>query len=302
MIMNETYLLTNGIEIPKLGLGTWEIPDAKVAQAVRDAVKLGYRHIDTAQGYDNERGVGEGVRTCEVPREELFVTTKLQAFYKTYEETKNAIDESLRVSGLDYFDLMLIHAPQPWTNFRESKNYFEGNLAAWKAMEEAVAAGKLHAIGVSNFEQEDLENIIRNGKIKPAVNQILAHISNTPNELIAYCKQQNILIEAYSPMGHGVILSNPVIKEMAEKYQVSVSQLCIRYCLQLGMIALPKTANPAHMKNNADLDFTILPDDMDSLMNMETITNYGEYAHFPVYGGKMREDFSCEARDFIARK
>ena len=302
MILNETFTMVNGVKIPKLGLGTWEIPNENAAQAVRDAVALGYRHIDTAEGYMNEAGVGEGVRTCGVPRAELFITTKLQAFYKTYEEAKAAIEESLRVSGLDYFDMMLIHAPQPWTDFREDVNCNEGNLAAWKAMEEAVDEGKLRAIGVSNFEKADLENIIQNGKIKPVVNQILAHISNTPKELITFCENHDILVEAYSPMGHGVVLSSPQIKEIADKYQVSVSQLCIRYCLQLGMVAIPKTANPDHMKNNADVDFEISSEDMDVLMNMETITNYGEFAQFPVYGGKMKEDYSCEARDFVARK
>ena len=302
MILNETFTMAKVVKIPKLGLGTWEIPNENAAQAVRDAVALGYRHIDTAEGYMNEEGVGEGMRTCGVPREELFITTKLQAFYKTYEEAKAAIEESLKTSGLDYFDMMLIHAPQPWTEFREDVNYNEGNLAAWKAMEEAVEAGKLRSIGVSNFEKTDLENILQNGKIKPVVNQILAHISNTPKELIMFCDNHDVLVEAYSPMGHGIALSNPQIKEMADKYQVSVSQLCIRYCLQLGMVAIPKTANPEHMKNNADLDFDISNEDMDVLLNMETITNYGEFAQFPVYGGKMKEDYSCEARDFIARK
>lgn len=302
MILNETFTMANGVKIPKLGLGTWEIPNENAAQAVRDAVAAGYRHIDTAQGYMNEAGVGEGVRTCGVPRERVFVTTKLQAFYKTYEEAKAAIEESLKVSGLEYFDMMLIHAPQPWTDFREDVNYDEGNLAAWRAMEEAVEEGKLRAIGVSNFEKADLENIIQNGKIKPVVNQILAHISNTPKELITFCSDNNILVEAYSPMGHGVALSNPQIKEMADKYHVSVSQLCIRYCLQLGMVAIPKTANPAHMKNNADVDFEISGEDMEALMNMETIKSYGEFAQFPVYGGKMNADNSCEARNFVARK
>ena len=302
MILNETFTLSNGVKIPKLGLGTWEIPNENAAQAVRDAVAIGYRHIDTAEGYMNEQGVGEGIRTCGVPREELFVTTKLQAFFKTYEEAKAAIDESLKVSGLDYFDMMLIHAPQPWNDFREDNRYFEGNLAAWKAMEEAVDVGKLRAIGVSNFEKEDLDNLIQNGRIKPVANQILAHISNTPKELITYCDSNDILVEAYSPMGHGVALSNPQIKEMSDKYHVSVSQLCIRYCLQLGMVAIPKTANPEHMKNNADVGFNISSEDIETLMNIETITNYGEFAMFPVYGGKMKEDYSCEARDFVARK
>lgn len=298
MILHETYGLSNGMNIPKLGLGTWEIPDNRAAQAVRDAVKIGYRLIDTAQGYDNERGVGEGVRTCGVLREELFVTTKLQAFYKTYKEAKSAIDESLRISGLDYFDLMIIHAPQPWTDFHTDNHFFEGNLEAWRALEEAQKAGKLKAIGVSNFEEIDLDNILQHGTVKPVVNQILCHIGNTPFALIDYCKQNDILVEAYSPVAHGEMMKNEQISAMAKKYEVSIPQLCIRYCLQLGLLPLPKTANPAHMENNAEVDFVISDDDMETLKSAKRIKNYGDFSLFPVFGGKMAADGSCTARDF----
>lgn len=302
MILNENYKLSNGVNIPKLGLGTWEIPNEKAAQAVREAVTIGYRHIDTAQGYDNEQGVGEGIRTCGVPREELFVTTKLQAFYKTYEEAKNAIDNSLSVSGLDYFDLMIIHAPQPWTDFHTDEHFFEGNLEAWRALEEANKAGKLRAIGVSNFEEIDLENILKNGSIKPVVNQILCHIGNTPFELIGYCKENNILVEAYSPIAHGEMLKNNRIAEMAKKYSVSVPQLCIRYCLQLGLLPLPKTANPYHMADNANVDFVIADEDMETLKIAEKIKDYGDFSMFPVFGGKMAQDGSCTPNDFPHKK
>ena len=302
MILNKTYELSNGMSIPKLGLGTWEIPDDKAAQAVRDAVKIGYRLIDTAQGYDNERGVGEGVRTCGVPREKLFVTTKLQAFYKTYKEAKSAIDESLRISGLDYFDLMIIHAPQPWTDFHTDNHFFEGNLEAWRALEEAQKAGKLKAIGVSNFEETDLDNILQHGTVKPVVNQILCHIGNTPFALIDYCKRNDILVEAYSPVAHGEMMKNRQIADVAQKYEVSIPQLCIRYCLQLGLLPLPKTANPTHMENNADVDFVISDEDMEILKNAEKIKNYGEFSLFPVFGGKMAADGSCTAGDFPHKK
>ena len=138
MIYTETYTLHNGVKIPKLGLGTWLLNDAQTAQAVRDAVKLGYRHIDTAQAYENEAGVGEGVRTCGVPREELFITTKVAAECKSYESAAASIDESLRVSGLDYFDLIIIHHPQPWMEVNQSDNrYYEENRQVWKALEDA---------------------------------------------------------------------------------------------------------------------------------------------------------------------
>ena len=286
MILNETYLLSNGVKIPKLGLGTWMIDDSKAAQAVRDAVAVGYRHIDTAEGYDNERGVGEGIRTCGIPREEIFVTTKLEAAYKTYTEAKNGIEESLKKLGLEYIDLMIIHSPQPWTNFREEEHFFEGNREAWQALEEAYNVGKLKAIGVSNFEEKDLDNILENCTVKPMVNQILAHISNTPFELIEYCRSKNILVEAYSPIAHGEILKNDKIRCMAEKYKVTIPQLCIRYCLQLGMLPLPKTGNKVHMLDNTKIDFEITDSDMKILKDIESIKNYGEAGVFPVFGEK----------------
>lgn len=302
MILSETYRLSNGVTIPKLGLGTWEIPDEAATQAVKEAVKIGYRHIDTAQGYGNERGVGEGVRACGIPREELFVTTKLQAFFKNYNEAKNAIEQSLLVSGLDYFDMMIIHAPQPWTDFHTDDHFFEGNLEAWRALEEAYQAGKLRAIGVSNFEEIDLDNILRHGMVKPVVNQILCHVGNTPFELIDYCSKKDILVEAYSPVAHGEMLKNKDIADMANRYGVSVPQLCIRYCLQLGTLPLPKTANPAHMADNVQMDFEISNEDMETLKNTEKIKNYGDFSLFPVFGGKMAADGSCTPHDFPHKK
>ncbi|MCC8128131.1 MAG: aldo/keto reductase [Clostridiales bacterium] len=287
MVLNETYTLSDGIQIPKLGLGTWLIDDDKVAQAVRDAVKIGYRHIDTAEAYENERGVGEGVRTCGLPREEIFVTTKLAAEMKTYQDAVAAIDESLRKMDIGFIDLMLIHSPQPWVKFREDKrSYDEGNLEAWRALEDAVKAGKLRSIGIANFEQPDIDNLLSGSTIRPAVNQLLAHISNTPQELIAYSESKGMKVEAYSPIAHGKILKNPEIENMAEKYGVTVPQICIRYTLQLGLISLPKTRNPDHMRSNADVDFTISDEDMKSLMAMEKIRDYGEYSYFPVFSGK----------------
>ena len=176
MILEETYTLSNGVEIPKLGLGTWMIEDGDVANAVKTAVEMGYRHIDTAQAYMNERGVGEGVRNCGIARDNLFVTTKLDASHKSYEDAKAAIDGSLEELGLDYIDLLIIHSPQPWGDFGGDERYFEGNLAAWRAMEEAYNAGKLRAIGVSNFKKPDLQNLLDNATVKPMLNQVLAHV------------------------------------------------------------------------------------------------------------------------------
>ena len=160
MILEETYTLSNGVEIPKLGLGTWFIDNANAASAVKEAVKIGYRHLDTAQAYGNEEGVGEGIRTSGMSRDEIFVTTKLAAEVKSYEKAVEAIDGSLKTMGLDHLDLMIIHSPQPWREFRAEDRYFEGNREAWRALEEAYEAGKLRSIGVSNFEREDIDNLL----------------------------------------------------------------------------------------------------------------------------------------------
>lgn len=281
MIFDQTIKLNNGVEIPTLGLGTWLIEDSKAADAVANAIKIGYRHIDTAEAYDNEKGVGEGIRKSGVPRDQIFLTTKLAAEIKNYEEAKKAIQQSLDDLNVDYVDLMIIHSPQPWNSFRDGKHYEDGNVAAWKALEEFYKAGKIRAIGVSNFEKVDIENILAHCTVKPAVNQVLVHVSNTPFELIEYCKSQGIVIEAYSPMGHGEILKNPVLNEMAKAYNVSVPQLCIRYTIQLGFVTLPKTANPEHMKSNADVDFVISDKDMEILKNIERIKDYGDAMKYP---------------------
>ena len=288
MILNETYKMNNGLRIPKVALGTWLIDNSEVTNAVREAIKIGYRHIDTAQAYGNERGVGEGIRTSGIPREEIFVTSKVAAEHKSYDSAVLSIDETLAKIGLDYVDMMVIHSPQPWKEVNQSeKRYYEENREVWKALEDAVKAGKVKTIGVSNFLERDLDNILKDYEIKPAVNQILAHVSNTPFDLIDYCKRKNIVVEAYSPIGHGEILTNKDILKVAEKYSVSVAQICLKYDLQLGLVILPKTTNPKHMKSNVDLDFTISDEDMEYLKNIKRIDSYGKSNMFPVFGGKL---------------
>ena len=285
-MLNEHYTLSNGVKIPKLGLGTWMIPNENAAQEVKDAVTLGYRLIDTAQAYGNEQGVGEGVRECGVERSEIFLTSKVAAENKSYESAAKSIDETLAKTGLDYIDMMIIHSPQPWAEFRDEKRYFAENKAVWRALEDAYDAGKIRAIGVSNFLIDDLQNILEDCRIKPMVNQILTHIANTPLELIEYCEKNGILCEAYSPIAHGEALKNGVIVETAKKYGVTPARLCIRYTLQLGMVSLPKTGNPQHMKDNAAVDFVISDADMETLKHVEKIKYYGEYTFFPVFSGK----------------
>ena len=287
-ILNETYTLANGAQVPRLGLGTWLMDDAEAKGAVAAAVAAGYRMVDTAQAYGNEAGVGEGVRACGVPRDQLFVGTKVAAELKDHDSVAASIDESLAKLGLDYVDQMIIHSPQPWAEVNQSDDrHEEGNLAAWGALEEAQAAGKVRVIGVSNFNEHDLANIMDHASVKPQVNQVLAHISNTPAELIDFCQEHEILVEAYSPIAHGMVLANPLVAEVATRYGVTPAQLCVRYCLQLGLLPLPKTSNPDHIANNAQVDFQISEEDMGLLRAAEHIKDYGDSSFFPVYGGKL---------------
>ena len=288
-MFNKTITLSNGVVVPQLALGTWLIDNSKVSDAVKAAITLGYRHIDTAQAYANERGVGKGVRESGIAREEIFVTSKVAAEHKDYKTAAAGIDETLHRTGLDYLDMMIIHSPQPWVLVNQSDDRFiEGNREAWRALEDAYKAGKLRAIGVSNFLECDIDSLWETAEIKPMVNQVLCHISNTPLALIDHCTAKGIVLEAYSPAAHGEALKNPAIKTMAEKYGVSVPQLCIRYDIQLSMIVLPKTANPDHMKANGDVDFIISDEDMEILKNIDRIKDYGDSSFFPVYGGKLK--------------
>jgi diketogulonate reductase-like aldo/keto reductase len=286
MIRDETFTLANGVTIPKLGLGTWLIDDDAVGQVVRDAIDIGYRHVDTAQAYGNERGVGEGLRASGVARDALFVTTKLAAECKSFDEARERIDGSLKALGLDHIDLILIHSPQPWAEFREGEHFLEGNLAVWRAIEEAYQAGKLRAIGVSNFEAPDLDNLFDHGSVAPMVNQILAHVGNTPFDLIDYSRSKGMLVEAYSPVAHGAALKNGRLIALANKYGVGVAQLCIRYCLHLGLLPLPKSTSAEHIRDNAAIDFVISDEDLAALRGADDRTDYGEAGAFPVFGKK----------------
>lgn len=284
----QTYVtLNNGAVIPQFGLGVYQINgDEATRKACLEAFDIGYRHIDTAQAYQNEAGVGEGVRTCGVKRSELFVTSKVAAEHKSYEAASRSIDETLRVTGLDYLDMMIIHSPQPWAEWRGAKRYFEENKEAWRALEDAYKAGKLRAIGVSNFLVDDLESLLPSCTIKPQVNQVLAHIGSVPEAVVDFSEKQGILIEAYSPIAHGKILDAAEIKTAAQKYGVTPAQLCIRYTLQRGFVSLPKTANADHMKSNAEVDFEITKEDMASLSALKNFVDYGDDSRFPVFSGK----------------
>ena len=196
-------------------------------------------------------------------------------------------DDSLKRSGLDYFDLILIHCPQPWALFRGRRRYFKENIEVWKALEEAYKDGKVRAIGVSNFLVDDLENILRNCTVKPMVNQVLCHIGNTPIDVIKFCQENDILIESYSPIAHGAALKDKKIVEMANKYGVSVAQLCIKYTLQLDTVSLPKASSKEHIEDNLKLDFEISEEDIISLIKMNEI-DYGKDSLWPVFWRRNR--------------
>ena len=284
--MNEFFELSNGLKIPKVGLGTWLIDNDKVEEVVECALEVGYRHIDTAQAYGNEEGVGKAIRKSNIARQDLFITSKIAAEAKTYQEAYDSINETLNKMELDYLDLMIIHSPQPWQEFRDDNRYFKENKEVWKALETAYQEGKVKAIGVSNFLKDDLENILNSCQIKPMVNQILTHISNTKTELIKFCKENDILVEAYSPIAHGAILKNENIIAMANKYNVSVARLCIRYIIQLGLAALPKASSKEHLIDNLKIDFEISKEDMEALKSIKTIEDYGQDDFFPVFSAK----------------
>ena len=280
------FILRNGVKAPALAFGTWLIKNENAANCVRMAIEAGYRHIDTAQAYGNEEGVGEGIRLSGVKREDIFITSKVKAEHKSYKKAKKSIDESLKKLGVDYIDLMLIHCPQPWILFRNKLfRYFKENIQVWKAMEEAYKEGKIRAIGVSNFLVDDLENIINSCEIKPMANQILCHIGNTPIDVIKYCQQNDIVVESYSPIAHGKALKDKAIQQMADKYKVSVPQLCIKYTLQLNTISIPKASSKEHIEDNAKLDFEISKEDMIELIKLNEI-DYGEDIFWPVFNKK----------------
>ena len=269
-IKDEFFTLQNGVNIPKLGFGTWQIPDGAPAyESVSYALQAGYRHIDTANAYHNEKSVGKAIRDRKIPREEIFVTSKLPAEVKTYEGAHQKFEETMQLLDIGYLDLYLIHAPWPWS--AKYTDCTEGNIAVWKAFEEIYNSGRCRAMGVSNFSIKDLQAIFESSALKPAVNQYKFHIGCTEKELTDFCKSNDILVEAYSPLITGRILDNENIKNIAEKYQKTVAQICLRYILQKDILPLPKSTHESYIKDNIQLDFEISPKDMAYLDTVETL-------------------------------
>lgn len=269
-IHQETYTLNNGVKIPKIAFGTWQIPNEEAYQATADALAVGYRHIDTAKSYHNEEAVGRAIADSGIAREDIFVTTKLRAPALGYQETLDAFDAQLKELGLSYLDLYIIHAPWPWND--RGNTVTAQNIQAWKAMEDLVQAGKVKAIGVSNFEPSDLQAILDICRVKPMINQIRFSVGYTQAETVHFCETNGILIEAYSPLATGGVFENATLQALAMKKGVSVAQICLRYCLDKGTLPLPKTRSKDRMIQNASLDFELLAEDiqvLDSITDMD---------------------------------
>jgi diketogulonate reductase-like aldo/keto reductase len=268
---NSSYTLSNGVEIPALGFGTWQIPNGNITyDAVSFALKYGYRHIDTALAYGNEASVGKAVRDSGLNRKDVFITTKLPAEIKTYDAALKSFEKTMANLTLDYVDLYLIHAPWPW--YRMGEDFTRENISVWKAMEEIYKGGSCRAIGVSNFNISDLTAIFENCKIRPMANQIKYYIGNIQGDVTRFCIKHNVLIEGYSPLATGKILNNETLAKMAQKYDTSLPQLCIRYVLQKNFVVLPKSIHPEYIKKNLDVNFEISAEDMQFLDELKNTT------------------------------
>jgi len=274
--LQDFYTLSNGVKIPCVGFGTFRTPDGEVAyDSVRSAVEAGYRHIDTASKYRNEESVGRAIADCGVPREELFVTTKLWNTDQGYESTLKAFDLSMEKLGLDYLDLYLIHWPAPAAVRSEYKKY---NLETWRAFEKLYKEGRIRAIGVSNFLVHHLDPLMEKAEIKPMVNQLEYHPGFQQDEIVAYCRERGILIESWGPLMQGKAFEVPLLQELAAKYGVGISQICIRWELQKGVLPLPKSTHPDRIRQNADVfGFEISDEDMEAIDSLRSIGSNGQH-------------------------
>jgi diketogulonate reductase-like aldo/keto reductase len=252
MRQQPTIELANGVAVPQLGLGVFQVPPGDVQKVVETALEAGYRHIDTAAAYNNEGGVGAALRASGLPREELFVTTKLRNGDQGYDSALRAYDDSCRRLGLDHVDLYLIHWPYPMA---------DQYVASWRALERLYEQGRVRAIGVSNFLPEHLDRLAAEADVVPAVNQIELHPTFQQQELTALCRERSIAVEAYSPLGQGADLEHPTVTAIAARHDRSPAQVVLRWHLQQHHIVIPKSSSPDRIRANRDLDGFTLSDD-----------------------------------------
>lgn len=258
--LTDAFELSNGVEVPCVGFGTWQTPDGKTAvTAVKTAIRVGYRHIDAAAVYANESGVGEGIKESGIKRDELFITSKVWNTDRGYDTTMRAFDKTMADLQLEYLDLYLIHWPASASRFSDWKDI---NLQTWKAMTELYKAGRIRAIGTSNFLPHHLDPLMES-EVKPMLDQIEFHPGWMQPETVRYCNDHKIIVEAWSPLGTGKMLINPTLVSIAAKYDKSVAQLCIRWCLQNTVLPLPKSITPSRIEENTKVfDFVITDEDM----------------------------------------
>ena len=262
--LTDCYTLSNGVQIPCVGFGTWKSENGAVAtNAVKNALAAGYRHVDTAAIYGNEESVGVAIQQSGVKREELFVTTKLWNSHHGYKEAKEAFEESMRKLRLDYLDLYLIHWPNPAAI---RPRWEDANAEAWRAMEELYRAGRIRAIGISNFRVRHIEALAKTQTLAPMVNQMFLCPGESQPEVTGYCKARGILMQAYSPFGSGSAFGVPELTAYAEKYGKTVAQVLVRWSLQMGFNPLPKSVTATRIRENADVfDFELSEADVAAL-------------------------------------
>ncbi|PQW03235.1 aldo/keto reductase [Enterococcus faecium] len=268
--LTSTYRLLNGYEIPVVGFGTWQTPDGDVAvSSVKEALAAGYRHIDTAQGYKNEESVGQAIKESGIPREEIFLTTKLWNANHSYELVMSSFEESLKKLQTDYLDLFLIHWPNP-VAFRD--NWEQANADTWRPFEELYEAGKIKAIGVSNFLPHHLDTLAKTAKIMPMVNQVFLAPGELQPTVVEYAKKHDMILEAYSPLGTGKIFDVPEMKQIAEAHDKTIAQVALRWSLQHEFLPLPKSVTPSRIKENTELfDFELTEEEMKQIDQLDGV-------------------------------